>query len=88
MTPQTRTQRQASAKKAAATRKRNSARQSGENAKASVVSSSQAPFVIAHSMREVQPEINILVSPIPERLFAYVPDGAPTWTLPVGADDG
>jgi len=38
-------------------------------------------------MREVQPEINILVSPIPERLFAYVPDGAPTWTLPVVADD-
>ena len=60
---------------------------SPENAKASVVSSSQAPFVIAHSMREVQPEINILVSPIPERLFAYVPEGAPTWTLPVGADD-
>jgi hypothetical protein len=60
---------------------------SPENAKASVVSSSQAPFVIAHSMREVQPEINILVSPIPERLFAYVPEGAPTWTLPIGADD-
>jgi len=36
MTPQTRTQRQASAKKAAATRKRNSARQSSGTAKASV----------------------------------------------------
>jgi hypothetical protein len=36
MTPQTRTQRQAAAKKAAATRKRNSARQSSGNAKASV----------------------------------------------------
>ena len=35
MTPQTRTQRQASAKKAAATRKRNSARQSSGTAKAS-----------------------------------------------------
>ena len=28
-------------------------------------------------MREVQPEINILVSPIPERLFARTPEGAP-----------
>jgi hypothetical protein len=36
MAPQTRTQRQAAAKKAAATRKRNSARQSSGNAKASV----------------------------------------------------
>ena len=36
MAPQTRTQRQAAAKKAAATRKRNSARQSTETAKASV----------------------------------------------------
>jgi hypothetical protein len=36
MAPQTRTQRQAAAKKAAATRKRNSARQSSETAKASV----------------------------------------------------
>jgi len=56
---------------------------SPENSKASVGSSSQPPFVIANSMREVQPEINILVSPIPERLFAYVPDGVPNWTLPV-----
>ena len=36
MTPQTRTQRQAAAKKAAATRKRNTARQRSGNAKASV----------------------------------------------------
>lgn len=57
---------------------------SPENAKAGVGSSNQAPFVVANSMREVQPEINILVSPIPERLFAHVPDGAPRWTLPVG----
>jgi hypothetical protein len=60
---------------------------SPENSKASVGSSSQPPFVIANSMREVQPEINILVSPIPERLFAHVPDGAPNWTLPVGEGD-
>jgi hypothetical protein len=60
---------------------------SPENAKASVGSSSQPPFVVANSMREVQPEINILVSPIPERLFAHVPEGAPRWALPVGDDD-
>jgi hypothetical protein len=60
---------------------------SPENAKAGVGSSNQAPFVVANSMREVQPEINILVSPIPERLFAHVPDGAPRWTLPVGDED-
>jgi Helicase conserved C-terminal domain len=60
---------------------------SPENAKASVASSTQAPFVIANSMREVQPEINVLVSPIPERLFSTAPQGAPTWQLPAGLDD-
>jgi Helicase conserved C-terminal domain len=60
---------------------------SPENAKASVGGSIEAPFVIANSMREVQPEINVLVSPLPERLFARVPEGAPAWTLPSGEDD-
>ena len=60
---------------------------SPENARAGLGSSTQPPFVVANSMREVQPEINILVSPIPERLFAQVPDGAPRWTLPVGDED-
>ena len=60
---------------------------SPENAKASVGGSIEAPFVIANSMREVQPEINMLVSPLPERLFARAPDGAPAWTLPAGEDD-
>lgn len=60
---------------------------SPENAKAGVGSSTRPPFVVANSMREVQPEINILVSPIPERLFAHVPDGAPRWILPVGDED-
>ena len=36
-------------------------------------------FVVANSMREVQPEINILVSPDPEKLGFTEPDGAPTW---------
>ena len=60
---------------------------SPENAKAGLKSANQPPFVVANSMREVQPEINILVSPIPERLFAKTPEGAPTWTLPVGDED-
>ena len=60
---------------------------SPENATASVGGSLEAPFVIANSMREVQPEINMLVSPLTERLFARSPDGAPEWALPVGDDD-
>lgn len=60
---------------------------SPENARASVGGSSEAPFVIANSMREVQPEINVLVSPVSERLFARAPEGAPKWTLPMGEDD-
>jgi Helicase conserved C-terminal domain len=60
---------------------------SPENAKASVGGSLEAPFVIANSMREVQPEINLLVSPVPERLFARTPDGVADWTLPIGEED-
>jgi alkanesulfonate monooxygenase SsuD/methylene tetrahydromethanopterin reductase-like flavin-dependent oxidoreductase (luciferase family) len=60
---------------------------SPENAKASVGGSREAPFVIANSMREVQPEINLLVSPVPEKLFARVPEGVPDWTLPMGEED-
>ena len=55
---------------------------SPENAKANQDLTDRAPFVIAHSMREVQPEINLLVSPLPERLFAVEPDDAPRWELP------
>jgi hypothetical protein len=60
---------------------------SPENAKASVGGSNEAPFQIPNSMREVQPEINVLVSPLPERLFAVAPEGAPEWVLPTGDDD-
>lgn len=56
---------------------------SPENAKDSAGGSMEAPFVIANSMREVQPEINLLVSPVPDRLFARTPDGVPDWTLPI-----
>lgn len=60
---------------------------SPENAKASAGGSLEAPFVVANSMREVQPEINLLVSPVPERLFARVPEGVADWTLPIGEED-
>jgi hypothetical protein len=60
---------------------------SPENAKASVGGSLEAPFVIANSMREVQPEINLLVSPVPERLFVRTPEGVADWSLPIGEDD-
>jgi hypothetical protein len=60
---------------------------SPENHRAHVGSSAEAPFVIANSMREVQPEINILVSPVPERLFARTPEGVDDWTLPAEEDD-
>lgn len=56
---------------------------SPEHAKANVDPTERAPFVVANSMREVQPEINLLVSPLPERLFAVEPDDAPRWELPV-----
>lgn len=59
---------------------------SPENAKASVGGMFEAPFVIANSMREVQPEINLLVSPVPDRLFARIPDGVASWTLPEEED--
>ncbi|MBN1170905.1 MAG: DISARM system helicase DrmA [Micromonosporaceae bacterium] len=59
---------------------------SPEHAKAHAAGSDRAPFVIANSMREVQPEINLLVSPIPERLFVIEPDNAPQWQLPI--EDG
>ena len=38
-----------------------------------------APFVVAGSMREVQPEINLLVSPDPARLIDNSTDDAPSW---------
>ncbi len=60
---------------------------SPENAKASVGGSMEAPFVIANSMREVQPEINLLVTPVPDRLFARTPDGVAEWALPAGEED-
>jgi len=59
---------------------------SPEHVRANPPGQAGPPFVVAHSMREVQPEINLLVSPLPERLFTLDPPDAPTWQLPTGKD--
>lgn len=41
----------------------------------------RAPFSVANSMREVQPEINLLVSPMKNRLF-FSAENAPAWNVP------
>jgi hypothetical protein len=52
---------------------------SPENARATAGALDAPPFVVANSMREVQPEINLLVSPIAERLVYIAPPGTPQW---------
>jgi hypothetical protein len=42
-------------------------------------------FVVANSMREVQPELNLLVSPSPDRLAFKEPPNTPAWTFPEGS---
>ena len=41
-------------------------------------------FVVANSMREVQPEFNLLVSPAPGNLAFKEPAAAPAWDFPKG----
>jgi hypothetical protein len=60
---------------------------SPENFRSVVGDSEVAPFIVANSMREVQPEINILVSPVEGRLFNMPPDHAPTWDFPAEKGD-
>jgi len=55
---------------------------SAENARSRAPSRDTPPFVVPNSMREVQPEINLLVSPIPENLIYIAPPGTPKWKLP------
>jgi hypothetical protein len=55
---------------------------SPEMARAMPTSKDAPPFRVANSMREVQPEINLLVSPIVENLVYVAPPGSPTWRLP------
>lgn len=58
---------------------------SAENARAGTRALQEVPFVVANSMREVQPGINLLVSPRADRLYASEPAGTPEFVLP---DDG
>jgi hypothetical protein len=55
---------------------------SAENARSQAASRDSAPFVVANSMREVQPEINLLVSPLKENLVYIAPPGTRQWVLP------
>jgi len=57
---------------------------SAEEASASDTPDAKTQFVIANSMREVQPEVNLLVSPDPDRLFFKPPPGAPAWEAQPG----
>ena len=55
---------------------------SAENARARSGGQDAPPFVVANSMREVQPEVNLLVSPIKDNLIYIAPPGTPRWELP------
>lgn len=59
---------------------------SAESARAFPDTKDMPPFVVANSMREVQPEINLLVSPVKERLFVGEPPGSPQWEMPQGEE--
>lgn len=59
---------------------------SPENSRIEAGTVDHPPFVVANSMREVQPEINLLVSPIKEKLYVMEPDDAPTWVLATAED--
>lgn len=60
---------------------------SPENARSTPGDMLGPPYVVANSMREVQPEINVLVSPVDDRLFVHAPDDAPKWILPAEAGE-
>jgi hypothetical protein len=55
---------------------------SAESARAGGGGRDTPPFVVANSMREVQPEINLLVSPIKDNLIYLAPPTAPQWEFP------
>jgi hypothetical protein len=89
MAPQTRTQRQAAAKKAAATRKRNSARQSSESAKASArrsTTSAQSTGRAAHTASKQAGRATARrVLAEKRRLEAVAHQGERAILIPVGA---
>jgi len=49
---------------------------------ATVPSVADRVFVVANSMREVQPELNLLVSPSADRLAFKEPTDSPSWHIP------
>ena len=51
---------------------------SAENARARAAGCDTPPFVVPNSMREVQPEINLLVSPIARTWSTVAPPGTPS----------
>ena len=59
---------------------------SAENVRSRADALDDAPFIVANSMREVQPEINLLVSPDPARLHYVEPRSAPGWMPQPGGD--
>ena len=59
---------------------------SAESAGGHTPQRNEAPFVVAGSMREVQPEINLLVSPDPSRLVDRAPEDGPAWQRQEPAD--
>ena len=60
---------------------------SPESQRANRAASDGPPFVVANSMREVQPEINLLVSPLKDKLMAPELAGEPAWA-PQPTKDG
>ncbi|MGW4806235.1 DISARM system helicase DrmA [Kitasatospora sp. NPDC004272] len=60
---------------------------SAENARSGADKKDAPPFVVANSMREVQPEINLLVSPIKENLIFVEPPGSPSWNFAPPKED-
>jgi hypothetical protein len=54
---------------------------SAENARSRAGEPDAPPFVVANSMREVQPEINLLVSPVEDNLIYIEPPGTPQWAF-------
>ena len=58
-----------------------------KNPESSTISPSERVFVVANSMREVQPEINLIVSPgRNDRLAFREPPGSPQWDVPKGEE--
>lgn len=52
---------------------------SPESSRALVGTPDTPPLIVANSMREVQPEINILVTPMEEKLMSFELSNAPAW---------